>query len=178
MKILKKILYVLLAIIVLWLLVAAVVSGDVKYEKSISINASPDKVWSHTNSVRAIDEWSPWNDKDPNLKKEWSGTTGQVGEKMAWEGNSNVGKGSQTLTKIDPAAKRIDTEMKFFNPYESEGKAYVTVIPEGSGSKATWGFTSQIPYPFSVMKLFMNMEEAVGKDYQIGLERLKNISEK
>lgn len=178
MKILKKILYVLLAIIVLWLLIAAVVSGDVKYEKSISINASPDKVWSHTNSVRAIDEWSPWNDKDPNLKKEWSGTTGQVGEKMSWEGNSDVGKGSQTLTKIDPAAKRIDTEMKFFNPYESEGKAYVIVVPEGSGSKATWGFTSQIPYPFSVMKLFMNMEDAVGKDYQIGLERLKNLSEK
>ena len=178
MKILKKILYVLLAIIVLWLLVAAVISGDVKYEKSISINASPDKVWSHTNSVRAIDEWSPWNDKDPNLKKEWSGNTGQVGEKMSWEGNSNVGKGWQTLTKIDPAAKRIDTEMKFLNPYESEGQAYVTVVPEGSGSKATWGFTSQIPYPFSVMKLFMNMEEAVGKDYQIGLERLKNLSEK
>lgn len=178
MKILKKILYVLLAIIVLWLLVAAVVSGDVKYEKSISINATPDKVWSHTNSVRAIDEWSPWNDKDPNLKKEWSGSTGQVGEKMSWEGNSNVGKGSQTLTKIDPTAKRIDTEMKFLNPYESEGQAYVIVVPEGSGSKAIWGFTSQIPYPFSVMKIFMNMEEAVGKDYQIGLERLKNLSEK
>lgn len=113
MKILKILLFTLIAILGLWLIAAAFVSGDVQYEKSISINDSPDKVWSHTNSVRGLDEWSPWNDKDPNLKKQWSGKTGQVGETMSWEGNADVGKGSQTLTKIDVAAKRIDTEMKF-----------------------------------------------------------------
>ena len=124
-----------------------------------------------------MENWSPWNDKDPNMKKTWTGTTGQVGEKQCWEGNEDVGKGCQTLTKIDAANKRIDTEMKFLTPYESEGQAYVTVAPEGRGSKATWGFTSQIPYPFTVMKLFMGMEDAVGKDYQLGLERLKKLSE-
>ena len=177
MKTLKKILYVLLALVVLWLIVAAFVSGDVKYEKSISINAPVEKVWQQTNTLKAMDRWSPWNDKDPQMKKAWSGTTGQPGEKMIWNGNEEVGKGSQTVTKVDTAAKRIDTEMKFLTPYESEGQAYVTVVPEGSGSKATWGFTSQIPYPFTVMKLFMGMEEAVGKDYQTGLDRLKKLSE-
>lgn len=178
MKILKTILYLILGLVVVWLLTAALVPGDVKYEKSISINASPDKVWGNVNSLRGMDQWSPWNDKDPNLKKEWSGNTGQVGEKMCWEGNSDVGKGCQTVKNVDAASKRIDTEMKFQTPYESEGQAYVIVVSEGSGSKATWGFTSKIPYPFTVMKLFMNIEDAVGKDYQLGLDRLKKLSEK
>ena len=178
MKILKKILYAILALVVLWLIAAAFVSGDIKYEKSIAINAPVDKVWGHVNSLRAMDEWSPWNDKDLNMKKEWSGNTGNPGEKMCWEGNEEVGKGCQTITKVDAAAKRIDTEMKFLTPYESEGQAYVTVVPDGTGSKATWGFTSQIPYPFTLMKLFMKMEDAVGKDYQLGLSRLKTLSEK
>lgn len=63
-------------------------------------------------------------------------------------------------------------------PYKSEAKAYVTVVPEGNGSKATWGFTSTIPYPFTVMKLFMNLEGSIGKDYQEGLSTLKDLSEK
>ena len=178
MKILKKILYIILALIVIWLIAAAFVSGDCKYEKSISINASTEKVWNNVNSIKAMDQWSPWNDKDPNLKKQFSGKPGQIGEKQCWQSTSDdLGNGCVTLTKIDAANKRIDAEMKFLTPYESEAQEYIIVSPEGNGSKVTWGFTSVIPYPFTVMKLFMNLEKMVGPDYQLGLEKLKKLSE-
>ncbi|SIQ52075.1 Polyketide cyclase / dehydrase and lipid transport [Chryseobacterium sp. RU37D] len=179
MKILKWIIIILASILIFWLVAAFFVSGDCKYEKSISINAPVEKVWQNTNTLKAIDQWSPWNDLDPNMKKNWTGTTGQTGEKMCWESKKEeAGKGCQEVKKIDQANKRIDTKIVFLTPYESEANAYVSVVPEGNGSKTTWGFTSTIPYPFTIMKFFMNMEEAIGKDYQEGLTRLKNLSEK
>ncbi|MBL1220438.1 SRPBCC family protein [Chryseobacterium sp. L7] len=179
MKILKKIIIVLASVLLLWMLVAAFISGDCVYEKSISINASPEKVWQQTNSLKAMDQWSPWNDLDPGMKKDWTGTTGQAGEKVCWDSQKDAaGKGCQEVKKVDTAGKRIDTQLLFLTPYKSEADAYVKIVPEGSGSKATWGFTSKIPYPFTVMKLFMNLEDAIGKDYQKGLSRLKELSEK
>ncbi|MCE3074810.1 SRPBCC family protein [Chryseobacterium gwangjuense] len=178
MKTIKRIFIGLALILVVLLIIAAFISGDCKYEKSITINAPAEKVWQNTSTLKAMDVWSPWNDLDPNMKKEWSGVTGNPGEKVCWDSkNENAGKGCQEVKKVDAANKRIDTEIKFLTPYESEANAYVIVTPEGSGSKATWGFTSKIPYPFTIMKLFMNMEDAIGKDYQKGLSKLKSVSE-
>ncbi|QBA23801.1 polyketide cyclase [Chryseobacterium indologenes] len=178
MKTFKRIFLLLATLLIILLIWAAFIPGDCQYEKSISINAPVEKVWQNTNTLKAMDQWSPWNDLDPGMKKEWTGTTGQHGEKVCWDSkNKQAGKGCQELEKVDEAGKRIDTAIKFLTPYESEVNAYVTVVPEGNGSKATWGFTSEIPYPFTLMKLFMNMENAIGKDYQKGLSRLKALSE-
>ncbi|MGR3856910.1 SRPBCC family protein [Chryseobacterium indologenes] len=179
MKTFKRIFLLLATLLIILLIWAAFIPGDCQYEKSISINAPVEKVWQNTNTLKAMDQWSPWNDLDPGMKKEWTGRTGQHGEKVCWDSkNKQAGKGCQELEKVDEAGKRIDTAIKFLTPYESEANAYVTVVPEGNGSKATWGFTSEIPYPFTLMKLFMNMENAIGKDYQKGLSRLKALSEK
>lgn len=178
MQILKKLFFAVIAFVALLLIVALFIPGDIAYERAISINAPVDKVWQNVSSLKAMDKWSPWNDLDPNMKKTWAGTTGTAGEQMCWESpNDQAGRGCQTVTKIDEAARRIDTKMKFLTPYESEGSAFVTLTPESSGTKAVWGFSSIIPYPFRLMKLFMNMEKAIGKDYYKGLERLKNLSE-
>lgn len=177
MKILKGIAIVMASILIFWLIIAAFISGDCNYEKSISINAPVEKVWQNTNTLKGMDEWSPWNDLDPLMKKDWLGTTGKPGEKVCWE-SKEAGNGCQEVIKIDAVKKRIDTDIKFLTPYESEAHAYVTVVPEENGSKATWGFNSKIPYPFTVMKMFMKMEDAIGKDYQKGLLKLKEISER
>lgn len=177
MKILKTILYLLLALIAIWLIAAAFIDGKCHFEKSVSINATPDKVWSNTNSLKAMDTWSPWNKLDPNMKKDWTGNTGQVGEKVCWEGNEQAGKGCQEVAKIDAANRKIDTKIVFLTPYESENFASVNVVPEGAGSKATWTFSSEIPYPWSVTKLMYDLEEMIGKDYMEGLNNLKALSE-
>jgi uncharacterized membrane protein len=70
MKILKGVLLFLAGMLIIWLIIAAFISGDFKYEKSISINAPVEKVWQNTNTLKAMDEWSPWNDLDPKMKKD------------------------------------------------------------------------------------------------------------
>ena len=178
MKALKYIGLGLLAIIVLILVVALFVSKDVVYEKSITINAPIDSVWMNVNSLAAMDKWSPWNDYDPNMKKSLTGTDGTVGAMASWESDvDEVGKGSQTISKIE-APTLFETDLKFYNGYESEAKGYVQLSSEGPGTKVTWGFKSEMPYPFNAMKLFMNMEDIMDKDWNSGLGKLKVLCEK
>lgn len=177
MKILKNILFFVIGLIALVLLVSAIVDGKNQFERTVSINATPEKVWSHTSSLKAMDTWSPWSKLDPDMKKVWTGTTGQPGEKNSWEGNEEAGKGYQEVLKVDHQNRQIDTKIVFLTPYESENFATVKVVPEGSGSKATWTFSNEIPYPWTFTKLIWNLDEMIGKDYEEGLNNLKRLSE-
>jgi len=175
MKALKFIGIGLLAIVAIILITALFITKEFSYEKSITIEAPIDSVWNQTNSLAAMDKWSPWNAHEPDMKKVYSGVDGTIGAKQTWEGEI-VGKGAQTITKIEKPTL-FETELVFFEPQESQGKGYVKLETIGSGTKATWGMTGTMPYPFNVMILFMNMEKSMGKDWDNALSALKKRSE-
>lgn len=177
MKALKIIGITILAIVAIVLIAAAIIPKQFNYEKSIIIKAPIEVVWENTNSLADMDRWSPWNDYDPNIIKTTTGIDGTVGASQSWESNNeNVGKGSQTIAKLDPP-RLIETKLKFYIPYESEATGFVKLQEEGSSTKATWGFNSMMPYPFNLMRLFINFDDAMGKDFGTGLHKLKNICE-
>ncbi len=178
MKILKILGIGLLIVIGIPLIIALFVPNDFIYEKSIDINAPIEVVWENVNRLADMDKWSPWNDYDPNMKKEFSGTDGEIGAKQFWDSDvEEVGKGSQTIAKLD-APNLIETDLVFYSPYESEAKAYVKLKEQGNVTTVTWGFDSEMPYPFNLMQLFTDMEEMMGKDWNNGLNNLKKLSEK
>jgi hypothetical protein len=45
-------------------------------------------------------------------------------------------------------------------------------------TNVTWGFSGRNKFPFSIFMLFMNMDKAVGKDFEEGLKSLKQQLEK
>lgn len=176
MKTLKIIGIALGILIALVLVVALFVPKQFVYEKTIVVNAPIDSVWKNAGTLSALDKWSPWNDHDPKMKKEMSGTDGEVGAKQSWESDI-VGSGSQTIANVQKPSL-FETNLDFTKPHESHGKAYVKLLADGAQTKATWGMTGSMPYPMNVMILFMNMEKSMGKDWDRGLSRLKKLSEK
>lgn len=175
---LRKILTVVLAIIALILLVAIFLPKKMEYEKSIVINAPIEKVWQQTNSLEAMDAWSPWHKKDPNIKRERSGQNGTVGSTSCWDSQvKEVGAGCQTITKLTPPY-RIDTDLAFTRPRADTGKGFVVLKSEGSGTKVTWGFEGKMPYPMNIMLPMMNMEKMMGEDFSNGLNDLKQMAER
>ncbi len=178
MKILKYTGIGLLVIIALILIVALFIPKEVVYEKSISIYAPLEIVWENVNSLDDLDSWSPWNAYDPDMKKEITGTDGTVGATQSWESDvEEVGKGSQTITKIEPPYY-FQTALKFYGSYENEAIGYVKLDDKPNNEViVTWGFKSEIPYPFNIMSLFTSMEDMMGEDWNKGLERLKFLCE-
>jgi len=104
------------------------------------------------------------------------GKDGNVGAVQSWE-SSIVGSGSQTIAAVEKPTL-FETELNFYKPYKSHGKAYIKLVSQGTSTKATWGMTGNMPYPMNVMTLFMNMDKNMGKDWNHGLSKLKKLSEK
>lgn len=171
------VIYIILALIVLILIAGLFVSKDMNYEKGININAPINKVWQNVSSLAAMDKWSPWDEKDPNMEKKLTGTDGTVGARQAWVSEiKDVGEGSQTITKIQEP-NLLETRLEFIKPFKSTAEAYVKLNELNDTTNATWGFKSQMPYPMNLMKLFMNFDQKMDKDFGAGLTKLKSISE-
>src|SRR6185295_3431402 len=77
--------------IVIVLILAATKPDSFRIERSATINAAPDKVFPLINDFQQWRGWSPWENKDPNLKRTYSGAERGKGAVYAWEGNKNVG---------------------------------------------------------------------------------------
>lgn len=171
MKIIKKILLGLLALIVLLLVVALFVPKEFKSERQVIINKPRQEVFDYLKYVKNQNNFGVWQKSDPEMKTSFEGTDGQVGFKYSWNGKK-VGKGSQTITKIVDG-ERIETELDF--GFGDPATAFFLVKDAGTGqTSVTWGITGKSPWPFNIMSLFYDM----GKDFEKGLENLKDILEK
>ncbi|RFM25661.1 SRPBCC family protein [Deminuibacter soli] len=171
------ILYIIAAVIVLVLIIAAFTGTAWSYEKSIVIQAPVSTVWTHVNSLAALNEWSPWAGKDPAMKKEFSGTDGTPGASFAWDSQQkNVGAGSQTIVKVVNESA-LDTRIDFLRPFKGVADATVAIAPETGGTRATWKIKSSTPYPMNIIKVFGVIEKNMDRDFNAGLTKLKALSE-
>lgn len=178
MKILKRIFIGIIVLVALALIVALFVKKDFASVREITINKPRQEVFDYVKHIKNQNEFGVWSKMDPNMKKEYRGTDGTEGFIYAWEGNSDVGKGEQKIVKITEG-QRVDLDLHFIEPFESSSPAYFTteeVSP--TQTKVRWGISGKMVYPFNLVSLFMNMDEALGKDFETGLNNMKNILEK
>ncbi|RYZ48443.1 MAG: hypothetical protein EOP49_18690 [Sphingobacteriales bacterium] len=177
MKKILKIIGIILLLVIAFVLIAAIfVPKTVHLERSTVINASPEKIWPLVSSFPNHTRWSPFIKEDPNVVIGYTGKAGTVGSGYNWKGNSDVGSGEQSMTKLDPY-KRVDTHLHFIEPFEGEAEAFIILSPETNATKTTWGFDSKYPYPMNAMLLFIDLEDALGKSYEDGLSQLKRLAE-
>jgi hypothetical protein len=172
------ILYILGGIILLLLILAMLAPKTYDVSRSVAVEKPRKEVFEYLRFLKNMDDWSPWAKKDPNMKKEFKGTDGEVGAISSWVGNKEVGEGEQEITKIIDG-ERVEGKLRFFKPWKSEADCYFKAEDSGArATKVTWGFKGNNKFPFSIMMLFMSMDKMVGKDFEEGLATLKEIMDK
>lgn len=179
----KKVLIALAIIIVVviaGIAIAAYVSPtDFKVERSVSINRPKADVFNYVKYLKNQNDWGPWYKKDPSMTLGSRGTDGTVGYVATWDSKSDdVGAGEQEIKRI-VEGERVDSELRFSRPFESKSDAYM--MTESAGENQTtvkWGFSGSMPRPLNLMMVVMDMDKAVGKDFEDGLQTLKTILEK
>ena len=98
MLMIATIIAVVLALaIVITLILAATKPDSFRIERSATINAPAEKVFAEISDFQQWRGWSPWEGKDPNLKRTYSGAARGTGAVYAWEGNKNVGSGRMEI---------------------------------------------------------------------------------
>jgi len=165
---------VIVGIIVVLILVAPT---EYHVERSVTIEASNDLVFSHLNSLKMVDSWAPWGEKDPNMTPVYEGPEVGVGSISSWEGNNDVGAGRQEITNV-VENERVDLDLHFIRPWESSPTAYYAMEPVDEGTvKVTWGIDGVNERPMNVFGLFMSMDAAIGPEFEKGLSKLKSMAE-
>ena len=179
---LKRILLVIVALVVLGVAVVAVAAvvtpAECKVEREITINRPEAAVFDYIKHIKHQNTWGPWYKKDPSMKQDFKGNDGFVGFVSSWKSDhAEVGSGEQEIKRI-VEGERIDTELRFNEPFESHADAHL--ITEATGPDTTrvrWEFITNMPRPMNLMMLAVDMDALMGKDFEEGLSNLKRILE-
>ena len=179
MKFLKKLFYWLLFIIALVLIISLFLPTQFQVERSAMISQPKTRVFEYLKLLKNQEIYSVWWKADPGMKKSYTGTDGQPGFISSWNSkNKDVGSGQQKIIAIQDG-QRIDTELKFFEPFEATNQAFLsTAEVDQNNTRVSWGISGNMPYPTNFMSIFINMEETLGNDLEKGLKNLKRILEK
>jgi uncharacterized protein YndB with AHSA1/START domain len=169
---------VLLVIAVVVVLGLAAMKPDTfRVQRAMAIKAPPEKIFMLINDFREWGQWSPWEKKDPAMKRTFSGSPGGKGAAYAWEGNKNVGQGSMEIVESAPLS-RIAIKLDFVKPFEAHNTVLFTLAPKGDATDVTWDMQGPTPFFGKVIHVFLDMDKMVGNDFETGLANLKAASEK
>ena len=159
------------------LILAARKPATFRVERAIDVKAPPEKLFPLINDFHQWVSWSPYENKDPAMKRSYSGTESGNGAVYGWEGNSNVGAGRMEILE-ESAPSKILIKLDFFKPFEGHNTAEFTMLPQGDATHLSWVMRGPAPFISKLMQVFMNLDHMIGKDFEVGLANLKRLTEK
>jgi uncharacterized protein YndB with AHSA1/START domain len=172
----KKILIGLAVIIVVFLAVVALQPADFQVTRAQTIVAPPETVFAQVNDFRKWKAWSPWEKKDPDMQRTYSGEPSGEGAAYAWSGNSEVGEGNMTITESRPN-ERIRLKLEFIKPMTATSDTEFDFAPKDDGTQVTWTMSGKNGFVGKALCLFMSMDKMVGGDFEKGLASMKQVAE-
>ena len=173
MTTLKMILIAVAILAGIYLLLCLVGPKRMEVSRALTMNAGPMAVYLQVDEFKTWGKWSPWHQKDPNMKLAYGEKTSGVGASYSWE-SKKMGNGTMEVLEADPG-KRIKGRIQFSN---WEGYSYDTWLFEPAGenqTNVTWSLEGDrdMPFFFRGMALVMGMKGAITRDYEEGLSNLK-----
>ncbi len=177
LEIIAIIAIVLVVAIAIILILAATKPDRFSFQRATTVKAPPERIFLLINDFHQWGTWSPYENKDPAMKRSYSGEASGKGAVYAWEGNKNVGSGRMEILDASAPAK-IVIKLDFFTPFEGHNTAEFTMLPQGDATNVTWLMHGPLPFMGKIMHVFINMDRMIGKDFGIGLANLKRLAEK
>ena len=169
---------VILAIAIAVVLILGATKPDtLRVQRSVRIKAPPEGIFPLISDFHQWVAWSPYEQKDPAMKRTYSGAERGKGAVYAWEGDKNVGSGRMEILEAS-APQKIVIKLDFFTPFEGHNTAEFTMLPQGDATNVSWRMHGPAPFMARIMHVFINIDKMVGSDFEAGLANLKRLTEK
>lgn len=169
---------VVLAIAIAAILILAATRPDrFSVQRATTVKAPAEAIFPLISDFHQWGGWSPYEHKDPAMKRTYSGAASGKGAVYAWDGNRNVGSGRMEILDAS-APSKIVIKLDFFTPFEGHNTAEFTMLPQGDGTSLRWLMYGPASFMSKLMQVFMNIDNMVGKDFEVGLANLKRLTEK
>ena len=150
--------------------------ADFRIERSAQVDAPRDVVFSVINDLRRWSEWSPYDKRDPNMKKTFEGASSGPGAIYTWGGNNQVGQGRMTIVASKPG-ELVSMKLEFSRPFKCTNEVNFKLAPSGGGTRVNWIMDGKNNFMTKAISLFMNMDKMVGKDFEQGLVNLNSVAQ-
>jgi hypothetical protein len=159
------------------LIIAATKPDSFSVQRAATVNAPAENVFALIADFHEWRKWSPWEDRDPALKRTYSGAERGKGAIYAWEGNKNVGSGRMEILEAN-SPSLVKIQLDFLKPFEAHNIAEFTMLPQGNATNLDWVMSGPAPFMSKVMQVFMSFDKMIGKDFEAGLAKIKSNAEK
>jgi uncharacterized protein YndB with AHSA1/START domain len=144
-------------------------------ERSIVIDAPPERVFNFIVDPREWKKWTVWNQRDPAMEITYAGPPFGQGARWSWASKTE-GSGSMTFSRVVPN-ERLGYELSFPDfGMKSEGD--LLLVPAGSATRVTWTNKGDVGRNPLKRYLAATMDRLVGPDFEGGLANLKKVAEK
>lgn len=148
-----------------------------RVQRTATIQAPPEKIYAQLADFQRWPAWSPWEKKDPAMKRTVSAPPSGKGATYAWEGNQDVGVGRMEIVEAQEA-KRLGIRLDFVKPFEAHNAVDFTLQPKGGATEVTWAMYGPANFTSKLIGVFIDMDAMVGRDFESGLANLKAVAEK
>ena len=175
MKFLKNFLLAVLLILIIIVVVGLFLPTGFIVERSITVDAAPERVHRYVGDLTKWDEWAPWKEEDPTIVVTRGDRTKGVGASQSWVGES--GDGALTITKYSPE-EGIEYDLVFEGgQYVCQGAIVYDGLSDGE-TKVTWIMNGDMETPVIGGYFAILMDSMVGDMFDRGLKNLKLKVEK
>ena len=168
----QKAFFALTSLLVGLLVVGLLLPDHAHVERSLTIDAPPERVFPEVNGMRAFAAWSPWSRAAAESHFAFEGPAQGVGSRMTWQSEDpKVGRGSQEIVHSEPG-RRVDTRLDFGN--RQGGEAHFVLEPTaGGGTRLTWAFDASFGWDLLGRYVGLFLDRLIGDEYARGLAQLK-----
>ena len=176
MKIIRKLMVAMIAILVLLVIVGLFLPQQATMRRDILIKAAPGQIYAVLANPHDFNKWSPWAMIDPKATYEYFGADTGVGAGMRWSSaDPHVGVGSSKIIEVDPN-RRIRVELDFSN--QGLNWSEYRLNPEGNETRVVWEFEMHAGMNPIQRWFGLFIDKLVGPSYEQGLKNLKALVEK
>lgn len=158
------------------LAVASMKPDTLHVERTARIDAPPQEIFPLIEDFRRWGPWSPYEKRDPAMKRSYGGAERGEGAVYAWEGNRDIGKGRMEIVESVPPS-RVALKLDFAEPFEAHNVVQFTLEPEGAATRVTWAMQGPSSFVSKLMSVFIDMDDMIGRDFEAGLANLKALAE-
>lgn len=176
LKVLLGVAAVVVLVVAVLAVVVALQPSEFRIQRSATINASAPAVFAQVNDFHSWQAWSPWAKLDPSVRNSYEGAPAGTGAAFAWAGNSKVGEGRMTIVESRPS-ELVRIKLEFLKPFAATNTAEFTFKPEGERTAVTWSMYGRNNFPARAVWLFVNMDKALGAEFDKGLAAMKSAAE-
>lgn len=171
---LKKILLVCLVLLAAFLAFVATRPAAFRVERSLAIAAPALALFEQCNDHRKFTVWNPFLKLDPHVKNTYSGPATGVGSVCSWDGNSDIGAGSSTITESKPG-ELVRQRMDWLRPMEGTSTIEFTFRPQGDQTVVTWAMYGTNDFLGKLVSVFLDCESMCGPPFEQGLAELAKV---